>query len=449
NTGTSSTMVWIQTAASGIGNAATNNTIKNCVLTGNSNTTTLFGVGSGSATISTSSLGTGNSNNTIQNNSISRTQFGIFTQGASAAAKNAGNTISNNLMNTASPNNIAIAGILAGFETGITISGNNISGIAGGSADGIGISLGNSIAAGITSFPGNEVVNATVVNNTIGTIRGASTFSAVGIYYTTTTNTGTTTIANNMLYDVQSNPTSGDIAAGILIGGVVGTVNVFYNSVTLISTLSGSTQPSVAFASGVNSTTLNIRNNIFSSTGSTGANLNRAMAFRYLAPFTNVTSDNNNLDVSGTGSAAVQTEFLSSGGTPVTTLAAWVTASSKDANSVSVVPTFLSASDLHLNTSNAINIASLYNKGGVVATTTDFDGSTRGTINTDIGADEFIPTTTTAWEGNTSTAWATSTNWKQGNAPTSGTHIIIPGTASNKPVLSGTTSIGNLSFTGS
>ncbi|MFY7884965.1 MAG: beta strand repeat-containing protein, partial [Dolichospermum sp.] len=251
-------------------------------------------------------------------------------------------------------------------------------------------------------------------------------------------------------YDVQANGTSGDLGVGIYVGAVVGTVNVFYNSVTLQNTsLTGGNHPSFGFASGSSTPTLIIRNNIFSSTGTTGANLNRAMGFNY-SSFTNVTSDNNDLVFSGTGSAAVQTVNLTnSGATSYSTVAAWNTASSKDANSISVAPTFTSTTDLHIVNSNASNITNLYSKGAVVAVTTDFDGSTRGTISTDIGADEFIPSTTTAWEGNTSTAWATSGNWKQGNTPSSGTHIIIPGSASNQPVLSGTTTIGNLSFTGS
>ncbi|MFY7884982.1 MAG: beta strand repeat-containing protein, partial [Dolichospermum sp.] len=449
NTGTSSAVVWIQTASSGSGTSATNNNVKNCVITGNSNTTTLFGIGSGSSTISTSSLGTSNNNNTIQNNNISKVQHGIYSQGASATTKNTGTTISNNLLNTASPNNIATTGIRVGFEDGVSITGNEIDALqAPSSTDAVAIGLGSASVNTIT-FTGNEVINASVLRNKIGTVRGASTWSAIGILYTTTTNTGTSTIANNMIHDVQANGTSGDLGAGIFIGGVVGTVNVFYNSVTLRGTLTGGSHPSFGFASASSTPTLNIRNNIFSSTGSTGANLNRAMGFNY-STLTNVTSNNNDLVFSGTSSAAVQTVNLTnSGATSYSTLADWNTASSKDLNSISIAPTFTSATDLHLVNSDATNISNFYNKGAVVSVTTDFDGSTRGTINTDIGVDEFIPTTTTAWEGNTSTDWATATNWKQSSTPSSGTHIIIPGTAINQPVLSGATSIGNLTYTGS
>ena len=85
STATTSAVVWIQTTTGS--DAASNNTVKNVNLVGNSNTTTLIGVGSGSSTISISSTGTGNNNNTFYNCNISKTQYGIYSGGASAANK--------------------------------------------------------------------------------------------------------------------------------------------------------------------------------------------------------------------------------------------------------------------------------------------------------------------------------------------------------------------------
>ena len=173
-------MVWLQTTA-GL-DAATNNTVKNVNLVGNSNTTTLFGVGSGSATISTTSLGTGNNNNTIQNNNISKTQYGIYSQGASAASKNTGNIITGNLINTASPNNVAFGGIWVGFENSIVISGNTVDGITNTtSPDVFGITLGFGTSMSATTSTGNEVTNATVSKNVVGSVTNSGTFSAYGI----------------------------------------------------------------------------------------------------------------------------------------------------------------------------------------------------------------------------------------------------------------------------
>jgi trimeric autotransporter adhesin len=82
NTGTSSAVIWMQ--SNGV-DGATNNTIKNVNLVGTSVTATagtLFGAGSGSSTISITSAGVGNNNNTFQNNNITKTVYGIYSGGA-------------------------------------------------------------------------------------------------------------------------------------------------------------------------------------------------------------------------------------------------------------------------------------------------------------------------------------------------------------------------------
>ena len=82
NVGTTSAVVWGQTI--GTADPTTNNTIKNLNVTGNATTTTLAGIGFGNSTISTSTLGTRNDNNRVQNNNISTVQFGIVSIGAKA-----------------------------------------------------------------------------------------------------------------------------------------------------------------------------------------------------------------------------------------------------------------------------------------------------------------------------------------------------------------------------
>ncbi|MBL0154105.1 MAG: hypothetical protein IPP93_11690 [Chitinophagaceae bacterium] len=134
NTGTSSAVVWL---ASNGTDGASNNIVKNCNIAGASSTTTLIGIGAGSGAtgIAITSLGTGNNNNTFENNNIKAVQFGIYSQGASAANKNSGNQFNMNLINTksGSSQNVRTIGILAGFENSISVSGNNIGSISGGS----------------------------------------------------------------------------------------------------------------------------------------------------------------------------------------------------------------------------------------------------------------------------------------------------------------------------
>ncbi|AWI25646.1 hypothetical protein [Flavobacterium pallidum] len=419
STSTTSAVIWLQTAT---GDGATNNTVKNCNLTGSGNTQTLFGVGSGSSSISASSSGTGNNSNSFVNNNISKTKNGIYSKGLSAANKNTGTIINQNVITAASPNNIATAGILVGFENGITVSGNNIGNVQSPDDDAFGIALGGT-AISTTTFTGNEVINATVTNNTIGIIRGADTFSSIGVYIPTTTNTGTTLIANNMISGANSNGTSPDLGAGIFLGNVVGTVNVFYNTITVTGSVwtSTATWPSLGLASTSAATVLNIRNNIFTSTGSTGANLNRAMGFAYNT-FTNLTSDNNDLFANGTGAAVVQTVTLTNAGaTSYTNLSgagSWNAFSGKDGNSVSYLPTFTSATDLHINNTVAANSTSLNAKAAVVSVTTDFDCATRDAATPDIGADEFVGCTVpTSFSYTTSTVVACTNNAIAANNP--------------------------------
>ena len=165
-TGTSSAVVWGQTTA-GL-DAATNDTIKNVNLVGSGNTQTLIGTGFGSATISISSLGTGNNSNTIQNNNISKTQYGIYSGGASAANKNTGTVITQNAINTAAPNNVATGAILVNFDNGIQITRNDIGnilkhdGTTGSTGTAFAIALGIVPNNTVTTFTGSDVTNAIV-----------------------------------------------------------------------------------------------------------------------------------------------------------------------------------------------------------------------------------------------------------------------------------------------
>ena len=101
-----------------------------------------------------------------------------------------------------------------------------------------GIALGLT-AISTTSFTGNEVTNATVSRNVIGTVTNTGTFSAVGIGVASATS-GTNQISNNFIYGVGANGTSGDFGSGIFLGGGVGsTTQVYFNSVSMTGTLHG------------------------------------------------------------------------------------------------------------------------------------------------------------------------------------------------------------------
>ena len=386
NAGTSSAVIWLQSSGA---DGATNNTIKNVNLAGNSNTTTLIGLGSGSSTIAITSAGTGNNNNTFQNCNISKTQYGIYSGGASAANKNTGNVISENLINTAAPDNVAKGGILAKFEDGVQIAYNTISGMnftTSFSPSVFGIALGVTPSNTYTTFTGSDVTNAMVLGNAIGSVVQGGTGSAFGIVVNSVTS-GTTLVANNMISGVSANTTPSDFTCGILAGGGTGsTTQVYFNSVSMTGSRGASTSPSYALAIGSGDPIVDVRDNIlYNAQTSSSTGKNYAIA-NGSATFANMMSDYNDLFVSGAASFIGQTGGIGTSGTDRPTLLDWQTQTGKDANSISADPGFLSATDLHITSISPV--ANIGNPVGGI--TTDFDGNMRSVLHPDIGADEVV-----------------------------------------------------------
>jgi hypothetical protein len=409
NAGTSSAVVWLQT--NGVSNGATNNKVMNTVITGNSNITTLFGIGSGSSTISVTSLGTGNNNNQIINNEIKKTQYGIYAQGASAAAKNTGTIINQNLINAVTPDNVQIGGIMVGFEDNITVSANNVSGMSRGTSV-FAISLGFvGSSFNVTTFTGNEVTNATITSNIVGSVIATGSFSSMGIAFASAA-TGTTLIANNMVYGVTGGATPGDFISGIWIGGGAGQVNVYYNTVYMQGARPGTaSNPSYALAIGGSTPNVTIKNNILYNSQTTGgAGKSHAIGLAYTSTvgnYANLVSDNNDLFTSGASAGFAKVGALAqTAGTDKVNLAAWQTETGKDATSKSVMPVFTSNTDLHLVDNDPGNITDLNTSGTVVSVTTDIDCQTRNATPS-IGADQIIVPPCTGAIGGTANATVT------------------------------------------
>ncbi|MEP7197585.1 MAG: hypothetical protein ABI851_13770, partial [Saprospiraceae bacterium] len=395
NVSTASAVIWLQstliTATPSL-DGASNNSIRNINLVGSGNTQTFVGVGSGSTIISTLSLGVNNHNNSYVNNNISKTQYGIFSQGASIAAKNQGTVIRQNLVNTLAPNNVRRAGVYAGFENSIDISGNNISEIASTTTveDVFGITCG-SVTITTSTFIGNEVTNATITMNKIGSVRQTVTYSACGIFLASALS-GTNQISNNMISGVSSNGTAGDFSVGMFLGGGQGsTTQVYYNTITMTSipVNTGATDKSFALAIAGANPIVDVRNNILINSQNNGTANNYAIAYGY-TPFTNLTSSNNDYYVAGgatffiggTGSIAAPTNQL--------TLTNLQAITGKDGAGLNTLPVFVSAIDLHLvNPGNACMESAGTPITGI---TTDIDCQTRNVTKPDIGADEFTAT---------------------------------------------------------
>ena len=390
NTGTSSAIVWLASATASDG--ATNNTIKNCILTGNASTTTLMGIFSGgTASISlTSNALTPNTSNTIQNNTISKSQIGIDVIGVSTSTLGSGLNISNNTLGSSTAGDgFLIAGIVVKFQTGMTVSGNDVQNIVG--------SSGMTDLGGSTTMSGiyNENVTSSTINaNKIHFMNynGATTNKVYALYTATTTfnvigNPSANTFSNNLIYDLVSGGTSGSWnTTGINNNGGYND-KYYYNSVYLTGQMSGSTgsAPSAAFANGngINSTNcpvIDIRNNIFYMKGSSASTPILYSHYTTLSTYSGSTIDYNDLVSSASGTATAQIGFLTSSRLD---LAAWRTATGLEAASISSDPLFNGNTDLQIQGGSPA-----YHAGTPVSVTTDYAGITRSGSTPSMGAYE-------------------------------------------------------------
>jgi hypothetical protein len=385
STGSSSAVVWLQTATGS--NGATNNTVRNCVLTGNSNTTTLFGIGSGSPTIGTTSLGTGNNNNRIENNVISRTQNGIYTQGASAANKNTGNVITQNVMNAVSPDNVQIAGIRVGFEDGITISGNTIANLAS-TSNLAAISLGSIVGNNWTTTAGNEVTGATVSNNIIDNVVRSGDGSAYGIIVVEVTSPGAAAnlIQNNVISQIRTTGGSpSDSPYGIRLGGGSTSTTLVYHNNIYMTGVGASSSPTFGIAINGADPVVDLRNNVVVNL-STSSSANRSAIALSYSTYSNLTSNNNVFWTNGTGIGAV-----GAWNSATLDFATWQSTTGQDANSLNVLPGFVSVSNARTDGNNAGSVG-LDGAGETVNADPDINCAVRGTP-PDIGANEFTAAT--------------------------------------------------------
>ncbi len=387
NTATSgNAVIWIASASASDG--ATNNIIKNCIITGNSETTTLIGVFSGgTASISTTgSALANNSNNIIQNNTISKSQHGVFVRGVAAATLGTGLQLIQNTIGTVTAGDgFSLTGITAQFQDGAIISNNEIQNQT---------STSTANTGGIILLDTkNGILNANNIHNLRYT--GTSTGKIVGIHTSSATynvvgNPSNITFSNNMVYDLSSTATSTSWnTSGISNNGGYND-KYYFNSVYLTGQMNNTgTGGSACFANGNGLTSTNcpvvdMRNNIFYMNGSSAAAATLYAHYTTVTTYSGSTLNYNDLLSSASGSATAQLGRFNA--TNYATLATWQTATSQEANSISSDPKFISATNLHINTA----VATLVESAGtpIAGITTDYDNDTRNVTTPDIGADE-------------------------------------------------------------
>ncbi|MES2704950.1 MAG: Ig-like domain-containing protein [Bacteroidota bacterium] len=322
------------------------------------------------------------SGNTVGNN---ETTFDENKNGIWLATYNANVTVSNNTISNISVSSAATVynGPVGIYITTITpgsniiIDGNNISNMTGNNA---------STASGIqvpNTAPGSGGV--VIRNNKITNIKNTSTtgYGSNGIQSSSTASPTNITIYNNFISDVASYG-SGSVlfyrnGFGIVIDAGTG-YNIYHNTVNMNTNQSVGISAAMCFAGVTTSGTVDMRDNIFASNQTAGG-------ARYGVYCTASSAIFSSIDYNDYYAFSTFLGYI--GGVNRTTIAQMQTGFGGNVNSISLNPTFTSATDLHLTPVGTnspldagINITS-------PSITTDIDADPRYTPPT-IGADEFV-----------------------------------------------------------
>ena len=401
-TGSGNAVLWL--AAASATDGATNNVVKNTSITGFSSAgapqfTVFLGGGGAGVTAPTTSTPAANSNNTFANNVITRGYYGVFVFGVSATVPDQGNAFTGNQIGQAtSGTGFGQEGLRVVYQQGLSVTGNDIQNITSSTttANLYGIFLADSKGSVVSrnsvhgiSYTGSSTTKVWAINTSIGA-------------FVTAANASANRFDNNLVYGINSTAVSGTWnTVGLNLGGGYGD-QIVYNTVYLSGQLSaaGGTAGSAAFANGnpsngVAATNIDVRNNIFSIIGGTGGTATTQLyaSYTYGTSYTGSTLNYNDLYVTtgATGLAVIGHLGTSSTTGDYATLAAWQTATSQEANSVSADPQFTQVVTAPYNLAPA-NVALNNVATPISGITTDYTGATRGTT-PDIGAVEFTPVT--------------------------------------------------------
>lgn len=382
-----------------VNGGSTYNTIKNCVLKGSGNQSTGAVVVLGS----TANGSISNSNNTIQNNEITKginTPFvGILNNG-NGAYPNENNLIHGNLIY-----DIPTAIRINANTLNNTYSNNEITQTTSVSANIYGFNL------GATNISGEKLLG-----NYIHDLFGTNVYAFNLNGYTSTA----LTIANNIINLGGNSTTIYGIYDGVTTSSM--SYNVYYNTILISGDGGGQT---ACYYKKDHPNTI-VKNNNFTNTRTSSiGGVHSVLYFEYQStpwPSANTEFDYNNFYK---GDAKNFCVYGPSGNqTILNSYSEFKALWTQDLNSKNVMPSFKSSSNLHINSW----VSSPISGGGtpISGITTDFDGETRDARIPDIGADEFLATSSHQWVATTSTDWANPSNWDKGTVPDGSSDVDIP-----------------------
>ena len=309
---------------------------------------------------------------TVESNVFNRAQNGIFAIGLNTNQDD-GAIIKDNTIGSSDPAEMmGFRGMAVQNAKNVLVSGNKITGVSIAST---------STSAGILigAVVNNIVVTRNHVDNVSNT--NATGYGAAGIYSNAAAGSGNVLYSNNFVtnvyargYDLGGVTDNGN---GIVIGGAGTGIKVYNNSVALNTNQTAAGRPAALnILSGVAAGAVDVRNNIL-------VNNQTQAGERYAIYSGSANTAFANIDYNNYSTAGANLGFL---GSKRLDLAGVQAGFGGNVHSLNVVPTFVSATDLHLTDVNS----ALDNRGTALAdVTVDIDGAARNATNPDMGADEF------------------------------------------------------------
>lgn len=393
----SRTVIWLSSRS---GNSVDNIRIANTKLkmvNRNGAYALMSGILSAGATVDlTSTSGAINKKLVVTNNEFINLRSGITIRGASNALKSQDLAVSLNTFGTeitgqriASPievffaNNFSIVDNIidgfgnvegGGFLAGIRIQESSNYSVKRNTIKGLRINDSSKPSYGllISGATQNAVISENIIND-LENLSISNIIQGVGIE-TTPSSTGIS-LVNNFISKIFGGGPSTNSGHGIYVTLGGQGMKIYHNTVAM-----NVQQPGWSTAFTIKAgTNFDVRNNSFTNVSIPPSEYNETNAIRAISASVFATLDNNNYFAN---------RVAGIGDVHFTTLAEWKTATGKDQNSKNINPTFVSLTDLHLQSITAN--AELDNAGANLLTVvpTDIDGQTR-TATPDIGADEF------------------------------------------------------------
>jgi hypothetical protein len=232
------------------------------------------------------------------------------------------------------------------------------------------------------------------------------------------------TLANNII-SLGSN-TMATIYGIYDEGGSGRNTNAYFNTVYIYGSPTGGNLWSYGLYS-VNNNTRTYKNNVFYNARSNNGAVGNHFCL-YYGTTPSATSDYNDLYAPGSSGYI---GFYN--GNYCTTLPAWRTATSQEANSLNTNPVFI----------NGYRTAATLNGIDGTGITTDYYGATRSSPPR-MGAIDSIGVITYTWTGATSTAFNIATNWQLNIVPPSGADISFDASPVNHCLLDQNRTLGNI-----